>query len=190
VLRSRRSNTGSRSVDLAEELPSPLMCAPARRPAHLLGYLASPRLGCLLPRLPASGHHLLAGHLASPVSCVPQLHALVLVRLFGAPPTGGTHSASQTRRTEAKSHRMDDRRGSAKHLWETTGVSTHRQATAWDTPVALCGGAAERWSLAPCVARVWPRLPGGGAYRKSRNLGISGPQGFYFYLDLDGPLEA
>jgi hypothetical protein len=39
-----------------EELSSPLLCAPARRPAHLLGYFASPRLGCLLPRLPASGH--------------------------------------------------------------------------------------------------------------------------------------
>jgi hypothetical protein len=48
---------GSRSVNLVEGPPSPLLCAPARRPARLLGYLASPRLlsasaacclGCLL----------------------------------------------------------------------------------------------------------------------------------------------
>jgi hypothetical protein len=41
-------------------------------------------------------------------------------------------------------HRMDDR-GSAKHLWETTGVPT-QQARARDAPVALgagrCGGPA------------------------------------------------
>jgi hypothetical protein len=36
-------------------------------------------------------------------------------------------------------HRMDDR-GSAKHLWATTGVSTHRQPRARDTPVALVAG--------------------------------------------------
>jgi hypothetical protein len=37
-------------------------------------------------------------------------------------------------------HRMDDR-GSAKHLWATTGVSTHRQEHGTrDTPVALVAG--------------------------------------------------
>jgi hypothetical protein len=61
-----------RSVDLVEGPSSPLLCAPAWRPARLLGYLASPRLGCLLTRLPASGHHWLAGHMALPVcpSCM------------------------------------------------------------------------------------------------------------------------
>jgi hypothetical protein len=70
--RERFSLMGSRSADLVEGLPSPLLCAPARRPAHLLGYLASPRLGCLLPRLPASGHHLLATtwpRLCTPAAC-------------------------------------------------------------------------------------------------------------------------
>jgi hypothetical protein len=60
---------------------------------------------CLAPawHLPgtylALARHLLRGttsSLPSGLACVPQLPALVLVRLLGAPPTGGTHSASQT----------------------------------------------------------------------------------------------
>jgi hypothetical protein len=124
--RERFSLMGSRSADLVKGLSSPLLCAPAWRPAHLLDYLASPRLGCLPPRhllgtclalawhllgtclAPASGHHSLARcHLALPMytSCL-RWCSLVLVRLLGctsywgthsanAPPTGGTHSASQ-----------------------------------------------------------------------------------------------
>jgi hypothetical protein len=112
----KRFSLMSRSVDLVKGLSSPLLCAPARRPPHLLGYLASPRLGCLLPQhllgtcLVPAWHELLGTYLAlawhllrgttsslpSGLACVPQLPALVLVRLLGAPPTGGTHSASQT----------------------------------------------------------------------------------------------
>jgi hypothetical protein len=44
----RRIYLVPRSVDLAGGLSSPLLCAPARRPAHLLGCSASPRLvACL-----------------------------------------------------------------------------------------------------------------------------------------------
>jgi hypothetical protein len=39
---------GSRSADLVTGLSSPLLCAPARRPAHLLGCSASPRLAACL----------------------------------------------------------------------------------------------------------------------------------------------
>jgi hypothetical protein len=70
--RERFSLTGSRSVDLIKGLSSPLLCAPARRPAHLLGYLASPRLGCSAP----------AWHL--PGTCLaPTWH--LLGTCFGAP---------------------------------------------------------------------------------------------------------
>jgi hypothetical protein len=37
-----------RSADLVKGLSSPLLCAPARRPAHLLGCLTSPRLAACL----------------------------------------------------------------------------------------------------------------------------------------------
>jgi hypothetical protein len=100
---------GKRSVDLVGG-SSPLLCAPARRPAHLLGYLASPRLAaCRLGTYSASTWHLLGTSLAlawhllrgttsslraptslliSGLACISQLPALVLVRLLGAPPTG------------------------------------------------------------------------------------------------------
>jgi hypothetical protein len=41
---ARRTGLVLRSVDLAGGLSSPLLCAPARRPAHLLGCSASHRL--------------------------------------------------------------------------------------------------------------------------------------------------
>jgi hypothetical protein len=72
--RERFSLMGSRSVDLVKGLSSPLLCAPARRPAHLLGCsagLASPQLlaqllrrGTTRPRLcsyPSCLHLLGAG---------------------------------------------------------------------------------------------------------------------------------
>ena len=49
VKRKRFSPVGSRSVDLVTGLSSPLLCAPARRPAHLLGCSTSPRLAACLP---------------------------------------------------------------------------------------------------------------------------------------------
>jgi hypothetical protein len=74
----RKRERPVRPADLVKGLSSPFLCAPAWRPAHLLGYLASPRLG-LLPRhllgtclAPASGYHWLADRLALPVypSCM------------------------------------------------------------------------------------------------------------------------
>jgi hypothetical protein len=41
---ARRNYIITKSVDLVRGLSSPLLCAPARRPAHLLGCSASPRL--------------------------------------------------------------------------------------------------------------------------------------------------
>jgi hypothetical protein len=48
VKRKRFSPVGPRSVDLVTGLSSPLLCAPARRPAHLLGCSASPRRAACL----------------------------------------------------------------------------------------------------------------------------------------------
>jgi hypothetical protein len=121
---------GSRSADLDKGLPSPLLCAPARWPAHLLGCsarLASPRLdacrlstcaparhmlgiwhlpgtscwhlrgiacfGVPLARCGAPTPPLACCYLLSGLACISQLHALVLVRLLGAPPTGAPDSA-------------------------------------------------------------------------------------------------
>jgi hypothetical protein len=81
-----------------EDMVSPrcLGCLPPRRasaPArHLIGTCLAPTwhlLGICF------GAPLARCHLALPVypSC---LHALVLVRLLGAPPTGGTHSLSES----------------------------------------------------------------------------------------------
>jgi hypothetical protein len=88
---------GSRFVGLDKGLSSPLLCAPARRPAHLLGCsacLASPQL---LAQVLASGHHS-----ASPVYPRAACTSHQVLRcwcaaprysLLGAPPpTGGTHS--------------------------------------------------------------------------------------------------
>jgi hypothetical protein len=112
--RLRRKRPG-RSADLVKGLCSPLLCAPAGRLP-----LAGPRnssatwhrlvsAACCLGTCSAPARHLLGTCFGAPLArwpapglaCVPQLHALVLVRLLGAPPTGGTHSASQTRGTEA-----------------------------------------------------------------------------------------
>jgi hypothetical protein len=109
--RERCSLMGSRSVDLVKGLSSPLLCAPARRPAHLLAtWHRLVSAACCLSTCSAPAWHLPGTYLAfawhllrgttsslpSGLACVPQLPALVLVRPLGAPPTGGTHSASQT----------------------------------------------------------------------------------------------
>ena len=105
--RERFSLMGSRSVDLDKGLSSPLLCVPARRPAHLLGcsaFLASPQLllsclrrGTTRPRL------------CTPVACTSQ----VLVCLLGtAPPTGGTHCESNDLNTKGtKEELIPDRTG-------------------------------------------------------------------------------
>jgi hypothetical protein len=85
---------------------SPLLRAPALRPARLLGCLASPR------RL-ASGHHL-----ASPPrlrthasACTSQ----VLICMLGEHPTGGTHSASQTHLLRRCNCRLHDLHGPSRN---------------------------------------------------------------------------
>jgi hypothetical protein len=89
-----------RSVGLVKGLSSPLLCAPAWRPAHLLGYLASPRLDCpgtfsapawhLLGICLASAWHLLRGTTGSlatwPCLCTPA----VCTGGAGAAPARGT----------------------------------------------------------------------------------------------------
>jgi hypothetical protein len=89
VSRGRFPLMGSRSVGLDKGLSSPLLCTPARRPAHLLGCsacLASPQL---LAQLLASGRHS-----ASPVypSCMYLPGAAV--------PTRGTSHWGHPRRVE------------------------------------------------------------------------------------------
>jgi hypothetical protein len=64
--------------------------------------------------------------------------------------------------TSMHPHRTDDR-GSVKHLWATTGVSTPGKSTGHAN--CPCGG-----SLSPRVACVWPRLRllRGSAFQKYR----------------------
>ena len=109
-----------RSANLVKGLSSPLLCAPACRPAHLLGCSASPRLAACLAA--CSARHrlvwlpscLLRGttrlrlaaargttRLLSPApeslrhwACTPSAAPPVPVCLLGAPPTGGTHLES------------------------------------------------------------------------------------------------
>jgi hypothetical protein len=64
-------------------------------------------------------------------------------------------------------HRMDDR-GSAKHLWATTGVPTHRQEHGTrQLPLWRVAGSSRCLRLAS--APPWERLP---EISKSRNLAL------------------
>jgi hypothetical protein len=83
---------GSRSADLVTGLSSPLLCAPARRPAHLLGCSASPRLAACLAAC--------VGAPLDSLPCAPHLPAPpVPVCLLGAPPTKCLPGAPTSSRT-------------------------------------------------------------------------------------------
>jgi hypothetical protein len=94
----RRNFLIPKSVDLVRGLSSPLLCAPARRPAHLLGCSTSPRLtacpaacfGAPLDSIPVSPAPGSLRHWA----CTPSAAPPVPVCLLGSPPTGGTHFES------------------------------------------------------------------------------------------------
>jgi hypothetical protein len=89
--------------------------------ARLLGCLASPRLGCfgccLLLGAPLTTGSWLVARWPPGLACVPQLHALVLVRLLGAPPAGcWGHALSE-------SNAERDLRGFSRAMYWEAGVA-------------------------------------------------------------------
>jgi hypothetical protein len=92
------------------------------RVPRLLDIASARCLGCLLRGTTCSRPPGLA--------CVPQLHALVLVRLLGAPPTGGTRSFSESNATVATTTCPD-------YLHSHTRIMRPSTASPADIPLRL-----------------------------------------------------
>ena len=106
-----------RSADLVKGLSSPLLCAPAWRPAHLLGYLASPRLAaCRLSTYSASAWHLPGGcDLGHSLPCNPGSRFLggaeAVVHEYRAPPGPGAPRVRGRSAVKGAGRPVTDKRG-------------------------------------------------------------------------------